>query len=140
MANSYNNSNAELAPFLRELADSIESRELPKDQLKYIGEFFMSYKFHEKRNGWKEEVEEELGEMDVVKFLTLGWYIYKLILDEGIVPDGDQSNQSDQSDQSDQRDQSNQSNQSDQSDQSDQRDQSNQSDQSDQRDQSNQNI
>jgi hypothetical protein len=93
MANSYNDSDAELAPFLRELADSIESsRELPKDQLKYIGEFFMSYKFHEKRNGWKkEEVEEEVGEMDVVKFLTLGWYIYKFILDEGIVPDGDQS-------------------------------------------------
>jgi hypothetical protein len=93
MANSYNDSDAQLAPFLRELADLIESRELPKDQLKFIGEFFVSYKFHAQRNGWKKEKEDEendLDEMDVVKFLTLGWYIYKFILDEGIVPGPDE--------------------------------------------------
>lgn len=95
MENSYNDSDSQLAPFLRELADSIESRELPKDQLKFIGEFFVSYKFHEQRNGWKKEQEEEdLDEMDVVKFLTLGWYIYKFILEEGIVPEPDEGDSS----------------------------------------------
>ena len=100
MDNSYNDSDAQLAPFLRELADSIESRELPKDQLKFIGEFFMSYKFHEQRNGWKKEKEDEendLDEMDAVKFLTLGWYIYKFILEEGIVPGPDEEDSSNHS-------------------------------------------
>jgi hypothetical protein len=84
MENLYNDSDKKLAPFLRELALSIESEELEKDQLKCVGEFFMSYKFYEKRNGWKkeeeEEDEEEFEEMDVVKFITMGWWIYSQIL------------------------------------------------------------
>jgi hypothetical protein len=97
MENLYNNSDKHLVPFFRELADSIESRQLPADQLKCISEFYMSYKFHEQRNGnSKKDEEGGFEEMDVVKFITMGWYIYKFILDSEIVPestteDNDQS-------------------------------------------------
>jgi hypothetical protein len=83
MEDLYNDSDKKLAPFIRELADSVDSKELEKDQLKCIGEFFMSYKFYEKRNGWdkKEEDEnEENEEIDVVKFITMGWWVYTQIL------------------------------------------------------------
>jgi hypothetical protein len=83
MEDLYNDSDEQLVPFLRELADSLESKKLEKDQLKCIGEFFMSYKFYEKRNGWKEEEEDEdedEEEFDVVKFITMGWWIYTQIL------------------------------------------------------------
>jgi hypothetical protein len=80
MANSCNNSDAELAPFLRELADSVESDNMPPDQLKFIGEFLMSYKFHERRNGWKQTEDTEEEDFDVIKFITMGWWIYTQIL------------------------------------------------------------
>jgi hypothetical protein len=81
MEDLYNDSDKQLAPFLRELADSVDSKELEKDQLKCIGEFFMSYKFYEKRNGLdKKEDEEDEEEMDVVKFITMGWWVYTQIL------------------------------------------------------------
>jgi hypothetical protein len=83
MENLYNDSDAQLVPFLRDLADSIESRELSKDKLKSIGEFFMSYKFHERRNGWnKKDEKDEFTEIEVEKFITMGWYFYKIILAE----------------------------------------------------------
>jgi hypothetical protein len=76
MTNLYN-SDTQLVPFLRELADSIEYKKLQQDQLKYIGEFYMSYKFREKQNRKKDEdEEEEEEEEDIVKFLTLGWWMY----------------------------------------------------------------
>lgn len=74
------NSSEELIPFLRGLADSIENNNLLPTQLQHIGEFFMSYKFQEdNQNVYKDE---EFDTNDVVKFLTLGWYIYRIILDK----------------------------------------------------------
>jgi hypothetical protein len=66
----------QLVPFLRDLADSIESNQLLPDQLLQIAEFFISYKFsHETQI---QDTDED-DPMDIVKFMTMGWYIYKVL-------------------------------------------------------------
>ena len=74
----------QLIPFLRSLADSIESRELQSRQLQSIGEFFMAYQFQEqavKDNlDHDENNETKFSQTDLLKFLTMGWYIYQILL------------------------------------------------------------
>jgi hypothetical protein len=81
MMNSDNDCNKQLAQFLRELADSIDSKELSQEQLKHVGEFCMNYKFsdeiYEKND--KNNTDNEFQDTDIVRFLTLGWWIYKHI-------------------------------------------------------------
>lgn len=63
----------ELISFLNNLIKDIENKKMSKDNLKKIGEFYMSYKFNpicEENNFSKEDL----------KFFTLGWYIYTYIL------------------------------------------------------------
>jgi hypothetical protein len=69
-------SNLQLVPFLRNLADSIEKEQLLPEQIQKIGEFYMSYKLN------TENSTEDPEGMDVVKFLTLGWYMYTHILNK----------------------------------------------------------
>ena len=78
MDNSYNN-DIKLVTFLRELADSVESNTIQSDQLKSIGEFYMSYKFNEQKNG---NGDNDIEDIDTIKFLTLGWFIYTQILNK----------------------------------------------------------
>lgn len=74
------NSDAQLIPFLRELANSIESNKLSQEQLKHCGEFFMSYKFHEESSKQSEtDDDEDFSDMDVIRFISLGWYMYRII-------------------------------------------------------------
>ena len=83
MSNSYNDVDAQLVPFLRELADSIESKQLPQEYLKRIGEFYMNYKLQEElANNDKDNPDKELEDMDIIKFITLGWWIYKHLNNE----------------------------------------------------------
>ncbi len=78
-----------LIPFLRNLADSIESKELEPKQLKRIGEFFMSYQFQEQAgrdmDTSEEEIEPCFSQADLVKFLSMGWYIYTRLLSEDTI-------------------------------------------------------
>ena len=69
-------SNLQLVSFLRNLADSIEKEELLPEQVQKIGEFYMSYE-KEIYDSGDNSTEDS---MDVVKFLTLGWYIYTHLL------------------------------------------------------------
>jgi hypothetical protein len=66
-----------LEPFLRELADSIRDNNLIPEQLQHIGEFYMSWKIRndDTTNGNYEDLE-------IVRFLTLGLYIYRFILND----------------------------------------------------------
>jgi hypothetical protein len=80
MDNSYS-SDDQLIPFLRELANSIELKQLHSDQLKKVGEFYMSYKL----NVEGDNCDNDLEEMDIIKFLTMGWYMYKHILSSSSV-------------------------------------------------------
>jgi hypothetical protein len=67
----------QIISFLRNLADSIESDSLSEEQLQHTGEFFMSYKFFEQEKTSDTENDDSI---DIVKFITLGWYIYKVLL------------------------------------------------------------
>lgn len=82
MSNSCTKNNLRLIPFLRELADSIEKDELSPELLKCVGNFYMSYKFHDQRNGNENTDEDE--DFNAAKFITLGWYIYNVILSEKV--------------------------------------------------------
>jgi hypothetical protein len=76
--------NQQLIPFLRNLANSIESNELIPSQIKSIGEFFMSYKFKEeseKDRKNEEKKDKNYTKEDMVKFLSLGWYVYQILLE-----------------------------------------------------------
>ena len=77
--------NPDLILFLRNLADSIElfdreglsDNSINMDQLQKVGEFYMSYKMTQ-----SEQKNIEYDTADVIKFVTLGWYIYCILLDK----------------------------------------------------------
>ena len=69
-----NNSNSTLIIFLRELADSIENNTISEENLKYIGEFCMSYMFY------NNSIKIEQHNYD--KFTILGWYMYTFLLNK----------------------------------------------------------
>lgn len=78
-----NDADEKLIPFLRNLADSIEKRQLLPRQLQSIGEFFMTYQFQEqaiKDNDNSYIPSGEFRQEELLKFLVLGWYIYCCIL------------------------------------------------------------
>ena len=60
----------ELVKFLRELSNSIENNDIKDEKLLEISKFFMKFKFY--------DGEYERDEM--VKYMSLGWYIYTYIL------------------------------------------------------------
>lgn len=66
-------SNTEMITFLRNLANDIEKDRLNNSQLQKIGEFLMSYTFEQRVDSNTDEF---------MKFITLGWYVYKVILKE----------------------------------------------------------
>jgi hypothetical protein len=82
-----------LIPFLRNLADSIEQRQLLPRQLQRIGDFFMSYKFQEQAirdNDNSEQQPREFSQDELFKFIVLGWYIYCCILDNKVITDNNE--------------------------------------------------
>jgi hypothetical protein len=81
--------NEKLKQFLRSLADSIESNEIREVQLSRIGEFFMSYQFQEQAlvdNQSEDENDITYSREELIKFLSMGWYIYQLIQKDKIIP------------------------------------------------------
>jgi hypothetical protein len=63
-----------LSTFLRGLADSIDKNKLTESNVQRISEFYMSYLF---LNKVKQRSEKEFQ-----KFLFLGWYVYKNLLNK----------------------------------------------------------
>ena len=68
----------QLAPFLREIADSIENDNILPYKLQKVGEFYMAWKLMEESENTYENSNVE--DMDLVKFVVLGWFIYKHII------------------------------------------------------------
>lgn len=78
-----------LITFLRELTESLERGELCSRQLQSIGEFFMSYQFQQHAAQNEDESAPEpavFSNAELMKFLTLGWYVYQVILQQGSLP------------------------------------------------------
>lgn len=86
-----------LIPFLRNLADSIEKRQLLPRQLLSIGEFFMSYQFQEQAIKDNDNSSQPLrfNNEDLLKFITMGWFVYCVILKGETLNFADDSDQSD---------------------------------------------
>ena len=79
--NKKNDANIEsLIPFLRQLANSLERKELCRDQIEKIGNFFLTYKFYEELENNNKINNNEFSKEDMVKFLSLGYYIYTHLL------------------------------------------------------------
>lgn len=86
------NTDASLIPFLRNLADLIESGKILPRQMQHIGEFFMSYQFQEQAIKDEDTSGSErttLTRADLMKFIVMGWHIYSCILGESKLPDTD---------------------------------------------------
>ena len=78
-----------LVPFLRNLADNIESNSVVPEQLRSIADFFMSYKFQEQalKDSQADDTKVSSPTPDeLTKFLFMGWYIYQLILKKQHIP------------------------------------------------------
>jgi hypothetical protein len=70
----------ELAPFLRNLADLLDSNRLKQDQIQKIGEFYMLYNMTTELINTGDSVGDSLSDIDAMKFIVLGWFIYKNIV------------------------------------------------------------
>ncbi len=68
-----------LIPFLKHLTDCLENDKLEPKQIQLIGEFFMKFKCAEQV---KKETDKEFSEEEIMKFFTLGYYVYQFLLDE----------------------------------------------------------
>ena len=64
--------NKNLVLFLHNLADSIENNTISQDNLQLVGEFFMSFEI-------SQQPHTPCDTMDVIKFITMGWYIYSIL-------------------------------------------------------------
>ena len=78
-----NDSDARLVLFLRNLADSIDKKELVPRQLHSISEFFMKYQFQQQAilaNDNSKTLPSNTGRYELCKFIIFGWYVYCCIL------------------------------------------------------------
>lgn len=62
--------------FLREVADLLDEDKLPETYKRIVSEFYMKYKFFD--TCLKTDVETE--DQQLLKFLSLGWYIHTQLL------------------------------------------------------------
>lgn len=58
--------------FLQKLIDGMENNTLNNDSIKQISEFYMSWQFKEDQGEYTRE--------ELIKYLSLGWYIYTNLL------------------------------------------------------------
>tara|TARA_Y100000389_G_scaffold205068_1_gene262674 strand:+ start:7960 stop:8220 length:261 start_codon:yes stop_codon:yes gene_type:complete len=79
-----------LIGFLKNLTTSLEDGKLCKQQVQRIGEFFMSYQFQESADrdrNTTEQSPEQFSKEDMIKFLSLGWYVYQILLRNDSLPE-----------------------------------------------------
>lgn len=71
----------QLTTFLKGLIASIDEKTITSRQLRNVGEFYMSYMFNEQVGADDEETDiDDFQSQDFMKFMVMGWYIYKIIL------------------------------------------------------------
>lgn len=83
-------SDTQLMLFLRSLSDSIESKQLVPQQLERVSEFFMSYQFQQQAIKDRDDsIQKDVlfKQQDLVQFLTMGWYIYQVLLQKNTLDD-----------------------------------------------------
>lgn len=68
------NNQQQLINFLRNLANDIENNNIADDKLLSISQFMINYNFQ------NQEISDDYSRDDMIKFLSLGWYIYTQLL------------------------------------------------------------
>lgn len=73
-----------LGPFLKALADGLEKNELSPSQQHRIEKFYMEYLLEEQieedlSEGKQETKEVSFSDREFIQFLTMGFYIYKML-------------------------------------------------------------
>lgn len=63
----------DLINFMETVIDKLKNKTLTEIELKHVSEFYIAFKFIDIKN--------ELSDQELIKFLSLGWYIYKNISD-----------------------------------------------------------
>ena len=80
--------NTQLVTFLKNLTNSLENNKLADHQLQNVGEFYMSYEFKNKLfeiNKHELDLDDsdnsqDFDSQDVMKFITMGWWVYSNIV------------------------------------------------------------
>ncbi len=67
--------NTVLIPFFEKLLENLKNNEIGEEKKKIVGEFYMKYLFLTENTN-----EIDIEEDDMKKFLFLGYYIYKHII------------------------------------------------------------
>ena len=65
-----------LTVFFRNWADDIENDKLNEEELRYSGEFYISYLV---QNHLDNNQDIDVSEKDLIKCLFLGWYMYNIV-------------------------------------------------------------
>ena len=81
-----------LVTFLRDLTKNLENGNLCPRQLQSIGEFFMSYQFQESAVQDSDpsiQQQPQFSRAELFKFISLGWYVYQVLLSQDTLPDSD---------------------------------------------------
>ena len=63
-----------LIPFLKTLANALETNILSQSQIQQIGEFHMTFQYNNQT--------QILNENELLKYIVLGWYIYTQIIEK----------------------------------------------------------
>ena len=71
------NVDKKLVSFLRDLADKIDTEALSVDQLQHVGEFHINYITQNITKGEDATNYEDISDIDLIKFVSLGLYMYK---------------------------------------------------------------
>ena len=72
------NNQQQLINFLRNLANDIENNSIEDENLLKISQFMMNFQFQNQQD----EQSDDYSRDDMVKFLSLGWYIYTQLLNQ----------------------------------------------------------
>lgn len=85
-----NASTEQLVNFLKTLSHDIESNKLSPTRLQSVGDFYMEYQFQEQvdkdNQDSSDHNDSECSPEEVIRFIILGWYIYRLILRKERLP------------------------------------------------------
>lgn len=72
------NNQQQLINFLRNLANDIENNNIENENLLKTSQFMMNFQFQNQQD----EQSDDYSRDDMIKFLSLGWYIYTQLLNQ----------------------------------------------------------
>lgn len=74
-----------LIPFLQELVISMEEDRLEERQINCVEDFFIAYQFQTQAvkdtQTCENNTTEQISREEIVQFITLAWYVYRLLCD-----------------------------------------------------------